>query len=609
MTITAPRTQPSPAPAVPAGRRRSGAALALLLVGTAVLYLWNLGASGWANSFYTAAVQAGSSDWTAFLFGSSDAANAITVDKTPAALWVMSLSARLFGFSAWSVLVPQALMGVAAVAVLYAAVRRVSGPNAALLAGTVLALTPVAALMFRFNNPDALLVLSLVVAAYAVQRALDRDAGTWWLVLAGTALGVGFLAKMLQALLVAPVFALVFLLAADVPLRSRVRRLLAGTVALVVSAGWYLALVELWPADSRPYIGGSQQNSILELTFGYNGLGRLTGDEVGGLGNLNHDVGWGRLLGGQMGGEIGWLLPAAVLALIAGLWLTRRAPRTDGVRAALLLWGGWLVLTAVVFSYMSGIAHPYYTVALAPAIAACIGIGVPLLWHRRGDIRAATVLGGGVVITVVLSFVLLQRHSDFLPWLRWTVVVLGLTAGLLLLVTGRFVPSAARAVAAAALITTLAGPAAFTVATAATPHSGAIPSAGPNAGFGGPPGFLDAVRPGAELTALLRENATDYTWVAAAVGSNNAAGYQLTTGLPVMAVGGYNGTDPAPTLDQFQALVAAGHIHYFMDSTMLRMMGAGAASGSDSAHQIAEWVHMNFPSEDVDGVTVYDVSR
>ncbi|WP_408632981.1 ArnT family glycosyltransferase [Mycolicibacterium mengxianglii] len=607
--MTAPRTQPSPAPAVPAGGRRSGAALALLLVGTAVLYLWNLGASGWANSFYTAAVQAGSSDWTAFLFGSSDAANAITVDKTPAALWVMSLSARLFGFSAWSVLVPQALMGVAAVAVLYAAVRRVSGPNAALLAGTVLALTPVAALMFRFNNPDALLVLSLVVAAYAVQRALDRDAGTWWLVLAGTALGVGFLAKMLQALLVAPVFALVFLLAADVPLRSRVRRLLAGTVALVVSAGWYLALVEVWPADSRPYIGGSQQNSILELTFGYNGLGRLTGDEVGGLGNLNHDVGWGRLLGGQMGGEIGWLLPAAVLALIAGLWLTRRAPRTDGARAALLLWGGWLVLTAVVFSYMSGIAHPYYTVALAPAIAACIGIGVPLLWHRRGDIRAATVLGGGVVITVVLSFVLLQRHSEFLPWLRWTVVVLGLTAGLLLLVAGRFVPPAARAVAAAALITTLAGPAAFTVATAATPHSGAIPSAGPNAGFGGPPGFLDAVRPGAELTALLRENATDYTWVAAAVGSNNAAGYQLTTGLPVMAVGGYNGTDPAPTLEQFQALVAAGRIHYFMDSTMLRMMGAGAASGSDSAHQIAEWVHMNFPSEDVDGVTVYDVSR
>ncbi|MET0898561.1 MAG: glycosyltransferase family 39 protein [Mycobacterium sp.] len=587
--------------------RISAFRLPVLLLVTAVLYLWNLGAGGWANSFYTAAVQAGSQSWTAFLFGSSDAANAITVDKTPAALWVMSASARVFGFNTWSMLVPQALMGVAAVAVLYAAVRRVSGPDAALLAGAVLALTPVAALMFRFNNPDALLVLSLVCAAYCVQRALDRDASPWWLVLAGVALGFGFLAKMLQALLVVPVFASVFLIAADLPWAQRVRRLLAGVVALVVSAGWYLVLVELWPADSRPYIGGSQQNSILELTFGYNGLGRLTGDEVGGLGNLNHDVGWGRLLGSQMGGEIGWLLPAAVIVGVAGLWRTRRASRTDPVRAALLLWGGWLVFTAAVFSYMNGIVHPYYTVALAPALAACLGIGVPLLWQRRGDIRAATVLAGVVLITVVLAFVLLQQHSSWLPWLRWTVLVVGLTAGLLMLVVGRLAVPVARSVAAAALVATLAAPAAFTIATAATPHSGAIPSSGPTAGFGGPPGFLDAIRPGAEMTALLQAGAPGYTWVAAAVGSNNAAGYQLSTGLPVMAVGGYNGTDPAPTLETFQELVAAGRIHYFMDSTMLRMMGGGS-SGSDAAHRIAEWVHATFPSDDVDGVTVYDLS-
>jgi 4-amino-4-deoxy-L-arabinose transferase-like glycosyltransferase len=582
--------------------------VALLLLGAAALYLWNLGASGWANSFYTAAVQAGSSNWTAFLFGSSDAANAITVDKTPTALWVMSLSARVFGFNAWSVLVPQALMGVAAVAVLYAAVRRVVGPAGALLAGAVLALTPVAALMFRFNNPDALLVLSLVVAAYAMLRALDADAGARWVVLAGTAIGIGFLAKMLQALLVTPVFALVFLIAADLPLWTRVRRLACGALALVVSAGWYLLLVELWPADARPYIGGSQQNSILELTLGYNGLGRLTGDEVGGLGNMNHDVGWGRLLGGQMGGEIGWLLPAAVIVSVAGLWLLRRADRTDAVRASLLLWGGWLVSTALVFSYMSGIMHPYYTVALAPAVAACLGIGVPLLWQRRADIRVATVSSGATVITVVLAYLLLQRHSGWLPWLRWTVLLVGLTAGLLLLVVGRFSSRAVSAVAAVALVATLAAPAAFSVATAATPHSGAIPSAGPSAGFGGPPGFLDAERPGEALIALLREDAADYTWVAAAVGSNNAAGYQLSTGLPVMAVGGYNGTDPAPTLERFRELVSAGRIHYFMDSPMLRMMG-GESTGSDAAHDISTWVHANFPSEDVDGVTVYDVSR
>ena len=148
--------------------------LGVLLAATAALYLWNLSASGWANAFYSAAVQAGASDWTAMLFGSSDAANAITVDKTPAALWVMDVSVRLFGLNPWSVLVPQALAGIGAVALLYAAVRRVSGDGAALLAGAVFALTPTAALIFRFNNPDALMVLLLVTAAYCVQRACEK---------------------------------------------------------------------------------------------------------------------------------------------------------------------------------------------------------------------------------------------------------------------------------------------------------------------------------------------------------------------------------------------------------------------------------------------------
>jgi 4-amino-4-deoxy-L-arabinose transferase-like glycosyltransferase len=580
--------------------RREPLAVAALLTATALLYLWNLGATDWANSFYTAAVQAGSQSWTALLFGSSDAANAITVDKTPAALWVMSLSARLFGFSSWSMLVPQALMGVATVAVLYVAVRRVVGVPGALLAGTVLAVTPVAALMFRFNNPDALLVLALVVAAYCVQRSLDGSA--WWMVAAGTALGVGFLAKMLQALLVAPVFALVFLIAAEISVAQRIRRLILGGLALVVSAGWYLLLVELWPADLRPYIGGSQDNSILELTLGYNGLGRLTGDEVGGLGNMNHDVGWARLLGAQMGGEIGWLLPAAVIVLVAGLCCARGM-----VRAALSLWGGWLVATALVFSYMNGIMHSYYTVALAPAIAACLGIGVPVLWRRRTDIRIVMVLSGAVIITAILAFLLLQRHSDWQPWLRPTVLFTGLAAGLLLLVAGKLAPRAAAAVGALACVAVLAAPAAYSVATAGTAHSGAIPTSGPVSGFGGPPGLLTAERPPDELIALLRQDGADYTWVAAAVGSNNAAGYQLSTGLPVMAVGGYNGTDPAPTLSEFQKLVAAKKIHYFMDSTTLRMMGS-QSSGSDAAHRIADWVHAHFPSENIAGVTVFDLT-
>ncbi len=619
MTIYAPRNSATPldtpdtrdTPPPTHGLRRlvgrEAVAVVVLLTGTALLYLWNLGASGWANSFYAAAVQAGSQNWTALLFGSSDAANAITVDKTPGALWVMGLSARIFGFNAWSMLVPQALFGVAAVGLLYAAVRRISGPRAALLAGAVLALTPAAALMFRFNNPDALLVLSLVAAAYCVLRALDAGSSAWWMPLAGFAIGIGFLAKMLQAFLVVPGFALVFLLAADLTLRSRLWRLLCAGAALVVSAGWYLVLVAIWPASSRPYIGGSQRNSILELALGYNGLGRLTGEETGGLGNLNFDVGWARLLGGEMGGQISWLLPAALIATIGGLCITWRAPRTDRTRAALLLWGSWILVTALVFSYMSGIMHPYYTVALAPAIAASLATGSALLWQRRNDIRAATTLSGMVLITAALSFVLLSRNADWLPWLRAAVLVVGLAAGLLILVIGRLSPAVARTVAGVALVAMLAGPTAYAIATAATPHRGAIPSAGPSAGFSGPPGFLDAQVPGPQLTALVSANAADYTWTVAAVGSNNAAGYQLATGTAAMAVGGFNGTDPAPTLAEFQADVAAGRIHYFVAGSMMHRMGGG--SGSDAAQQITNWVTAHFQATTIDNVTVYDLSE
>ena len=389
-------------------------AVVVLLAATAALYLWNLSVNGWANGFYAAAAQAGAQNPIAFLFGSSDAANAITVDKTPAALWVMSASVWLFGLNSWSLLVPQVLEGVAAVGVLYASVARVAGVRAGLLAGAVLALTPVAALMFRYNNPDALLVLLLVVAAYCVQRALAAG-GTWWMAAAGVAVGFAFLAKMLQAFLVLPVFALVYLYAADAPRRTRARGLLGAALALALSGGWYLLLVELWPASARPYIGGSQGNSILELTLGYNGVGRLTEEETGGLGNTNFDVGAGRLFGPEMGGQISWLLPAAVAAIAAGLWITRRAPRTDPVRAALLLWGGWLAVTGAVFSYANGILHSYYTVALAPAIAAGLAIGVALLWRRRDDVRARATLAGLVAVTVVWSYVLLEQNSSWLP--------------------------------------------------------------------------------------------------------------------------------------------------------------------------------------------------
>src|SRR3954453_1031435 len=315
--------------------------LALLLL-TGVLYIWGLGASGWANAFYSAAAQAGSASWKAFFFGSSDAANSITVDKTPGAIWIMALSARIFGVNAWSILVPQALMGVATAGLLFATVKRWFGPAAGLIAGAVSALTPVAVLMFRFNNPDALLVLLMVAGVYCTVRAIEKGS-TWWLVLAGISVGFGFLTKMLQALLVVPAYALAYLIAGPPRLGKRIVQLLLAGLAIVVSAGWYIAIVELVPASMRPYIGGSQNNSLLELAFGYNGLGRLSGNETGSVGGGGGPGGtggsmWGapgipRLFQTEQAGQVSWLLPAALILLIGGLVLTARAARTDRLRA------------------------------------------------------------------------------------------------------------------------------------------------------------------------------------------------------------------------------------------------------------------------------------
>ncbi|HET7720203.1 MAG TPA: glycosyltransferase family 39 protein, partial [Acidimicrobiales bacterium] len=337
-----PKSDPGPDPHPHDGRppgpadrrdpRWARPALVALLAATAVLYLWGLGESGWANGFYSAAAQAGSESWKAFFFGSSDAANSITVDKTPLSLWPMALAIRVFGLSSWSILVPQAIEGVLTVWLLVATVRRMTGSaGAGLLAGVVMATTPVAVLMFRFNNPDALLVLLLVGAAYATLRAVESPRHpVRWLALAGALVGLAFLTKMLQAFLVVPALGLVYLLFAHGALPRRIGHLMVGLGTMVGSAGWWVAIVSLWPADSRPYIGGSQSNSILELTLGYNGLGRLTGDEVGsvggggpgggpggGAGGMWGSTGIGRLLDLENGGQIGWLLPTALLLMVA----------------------------------------------------------------------------------------------------------------------------------------------------------------------------------------------------------------------------------------------------------------------------------------------------
>jgi 4-amino-4-deoxy-L-arabinose transferase-like glycosyltransferase len=650
-------------------------ALVALLVATGLLYLWGLGESGWANSFYSAAAQAGSESWKAFFFGSSDAASSITVDKTPLALWPMALSVRIFGLSSWSILVPQALEGVATVYLLHRIVRRTTGSDVAgLVAGAAMALTPVAVLMFRFNNPDALLVLLLVAASGATLRAVDetgadtgRESGRplRWLLLAGAFVGLAFLAKMLQAFLVLPALGLTYLLFARTPLGQRLLHLLGAFAAMVVAGGWWVAIVEMWPAGSRPYIGGSQDNSILELTLGYNGLGRLSGDETGSVGGVGGQGGqWGstgigRLFNAEIGGQVAWLLPAALVLGAAALWFARANRR---ITAAVTLWGLTLLVTALTFSFMAGIFHAYYTVALAPPIAALVGIGTWVLWRERRTLAARSVLAVTVAGTALWAFVLLDRTPDYLPWLRYAVLVIGfLSAGVLVALNS--VPRRLMgAVAAVALATTLAAPAAYSLSTASTAHTGSIPTAGPASagrmgmpgggpggmvgpggmagpggqvgGFGAPPGaaqtgtaqtapptgaggtqgnaggLLNGSTPTRELTALLKQDADSYTWAAAAVGSNSASGYQLASEEPVMAIGGFNGSDPSPTLAEFRAYVESGQIHYFIagGSGIGGGIGGGMGGGSGTASQITSWVEANFEATTVGGVTVYDLS-
>ncbi|MFJ9905442.1 glycosyltransferase family 39 protein [Streptomyces sp. NPDC101152] len=660
-----------------------------LLAATLLLYLYDLSASGYANSFYSAAVQAGSKSWKAFFFGSLDAGNAITVDKPPASLWPMELSVRIFGLNSWAILVPEVLMGVATVAVVHAAVRRRFGPGAGLVAGAVLALTPVAALMFRFDNPDAMLALLMAVACYLVVRAVE-DGRTKWLVWAGAAIGFAFLAKTLQAFLILPPLAIVYAVCAPVSVRKRLAQLAAATAALVVAGGWWVAIVELWPASSRPYIGGSQDNSFLSLTFGYNGFGRLSGNETGSVGGgggggggtgMWGATGWNRMFNSEVGGQISWLLPAALILFVAGLVATRKLKRTSATRASFLVWGGSLLMTMVVFSYMAGIFHQYYTVALAPYLAAVIGMGSAILWERRKETRASITLAAAVVASAVWSYVLLNRTSTYLPWLKYLILIGGLTAALGLIFAGRVNRRLALAAAAVGLAASLAGPTAYTLSTLQTGHTGSIVTAGPagasmmggpgggrggfgggtrggfgggmpgqqngngraNGGFGGMTGqngngntgttqgrqngngfpgmgvtrggmgggggvggLLNGASVSSQAKKLLETDSAKYTWVAAAIGAQNAASYQLSTGDPVMAIGGFNGTDPSPTLARFQKYVQEGKIHYFIASGTGGGMG-GSSTGTSS--QITTWVEKNFKKVTFGSATFYDLTR
>jgi 4-amino-4-deoxy-L-arabinose transferase-like glycosyltransferase len=476
--------------------------------------------------------------------------------------------------------------------------------------------------MFKFNNPDALLVLLMVAGAYCTVRALER-ASTGWVLLAGVAIGFGFLAKMLQAFLVLPALALVYLVAAPASLGKRLLQLLGAAAAVVVTAGWWVAAVDLWPASSRPYISGSTDNSALQLALGYNGLGRIFGGAGnrgggggggGGLGGPGGGAGGGnpmfggqtgltRMFGQSFGQEISWLLPAALIALVAGLWFTRFAPRTDRTRAALLLWGGWTVVTALVFSYMSGTIHPYYTVALAPGIAALVGIGSVELWRGRHNFPARVALALMVAATGVWDFLLLDRDAQWLPWLRYLILVLTAIVVAALLFGADRLRHAGVFIGIGAICAGMLGSATFTVATASIGHTGAVPTSGPQTrgGFGASGGPGGDVQASSAVITRLQETTTK--WAAAANGAHAAASLALPSGKAVIAIGGFSGSDPAPTLDQFKQYVTHGEITYYVSG------GMGGFGGQGDSGSIASWVQQNFASFTDGNSTVYDLTK
>jgi 4-amino-4-deoxy-L-arabinose transferase-like glycosyltransferase len=502
----APVTTRSGAAGAPRARARSLAdriphpELLGLIVLAGTLNLWALSRNGWANEYYAAAVRSMSTSWHDFLFASLDRSGVMTVDKPPLALWVQALSVRVFGYHSLSILVPQALMGVASVALVYDLVRRRFGRVGGFVAGVTLALTPIAVAISRHNNPDSLLILCCVAALWCVVRAFESAParpGTRWLVAAGVLVGLGFETKMLVALVVVPGIVAAWLWVAPAA-RGRwhaLRQLLGGGAAMLVVGGAWPLLVELTPAADRPWISGTSDNTILSLIFEYNGVGRVGGQSggPGGLGGLGGGNVFGgspgplRLLNSALGGQAGWLLGFAIVAGL-GILVSSRLRRGDERSGWLIAVGGAFATTAVLFSAASGIFHPYYVSLLAPFSAALVGAGAAQLIAGNVSVRIVgpLALAAGVVTELVVL-------GDYPGQLRWLVPVLIVACALAAFVLVAFSSRTARVAAVgAALAALLVAPSVWAVDTLGHATSGTFPAGGPTSaetvGFGGPGG-------------------------------------------------------------------------------------------------------------------------
>jgi 4-amino-4-deoxy-L-arabinose transferase-like glycosyltransferase len=596
----APAGHATVAPSAPAVSRirslpRSRPELLGLLVLAAVLNLWTLGRNGWANEYYSAAVRSMTSSWHAFLYGAFDASGVMTVDKPPLALWVQAASAKVFGFSSWSLLVPQALMGIAAVGLVYDLTRRVWGRPAGFVAGLVLATTPISVAIARHNNPDALLILCCVAALWCVVRGLE-DGRTRWLVLAGVAVGLGFETKMAAALLVVPGLAAAWLWVAPRGRLAALRQLAAGGAAMVaVGAAWPL-LIALTPAGSRPWVSGTNDNSILSLILGYNGVGRLSGQTggpagTGGAGGPGGGVFGGpagvfRLLDSTLGAQAGWLLGFALVGGVAIL-VGSRLRRADARTGWLVATGGAFLASAVAFSAAQGIFHPYYVSLLAPFSAALVGGGAGQLLRPERSARLlapVAVVAGGVVELVVLG-----NTQGSPAWAKTLIIVTGIVAvAAIVAESSRKVRMIALAVGLAGL---LAAPASWAAQTLGHATNGTFPAGGPattaaggfGGGPGGRPGGLQGRPPGAGFAPPGRTAAGTPPAVPTGTARGGGGGpfggnsAELTSALRYVKTHGGGTIGVSSQTGAAQAIIASG----------AKVAGLGGFSGRESDVSVA----------------------
>lgn len=598
--------------------------LLLLLTSNMVLYVVNIGINGWANSFYSAAVQAGTMDWKAFFFGSSDWGNSITVDKPPLSLWVMGISARVFGLSPESILIPQAIIGVATTLLIYVIVRRHFSTFAALAAALAFFITPIVTLLCRYNNPDPLMLLLMVGSVYFVVRAVESGtAGPF--ALAGALLGLAFMTKQLQALTNVPALVLAFLVSATCLLGRKFQACFFGAVALVITGGFWMAAVDLIPPAARPYVGGSTNNSALQLTLAYNGLNRLFPTQKDPTVDLipetfksaESDAGLLRLLNSNFSQEAGWLLAVGLLSCLWLLLAWRSVATSPARRATALISLIWFLTTYLMLSFMGDGIHTYYTATLVPPLALMIAMGIESLTTMKFRTAARLLASVTVLAGALVQWVLLNGVEGWHPAFVMAVLGSGLTGAALLAVRppAKWINIVACGLAAAALV---AGPAATSIYTTTVVHQGSNPVSGPitksNTSISR---FLESVKkketgwaydvgfgfdPSPELVARTMDTPA-CTWGAATYPSQSAAKLQLASSKAVLPLGGFSGTDPAPTLEQFQGLVREGKVCMLVwHQDHLELPGR-----SPDLLDISRWVSSEFRPVQVGDVTVYDL--